>query len=669
MQMEPQNAPNCEPLAFFNCKSCVNHESILVIEKDGACHMIASSQNPDIQKPVKKKTRQWAAWTRQEEERFFTALRQFGKNFEKITCLVQTKNKDQVRHYYYRLVKRMNKLLGPGVCLDAKNSKDTNAAMLRWWSVLEKFSWKTSKLHLKPRRFKIFVETLENQLLKDQRKGRRRKQSDQESFPPSVPSLASNHSRVLGHDNHSGKVVVVDTRNIIKPGVKRSSIRLNANLRVNRSNCKGDSIPVKKMTQRKKPSIASTASYKKWEKAAMAGVSLVADAAEHLEKETVDKENAGKEICDCAGKDGTLVQVDGPSMFSFSNVRSTAKLKLQLFPVDEATRRALEMDNHNPHLELTLGIRKKISSVLEHLNRKWGNCSIVASGELVLFPYNNDQIEKTMNDHHQRWSQDSVHCAGDIHGLIGSPPVFRLRYGWISKNKPASTEEDNKDNWGLRNETSLSVGEWADSLTNISVGDLLSEVVFEDVISNYVDRPQSRNCQNLEEQLSFNCDSFDAAIAAHVQKFHQKQTNLEHSIWDAEETCDAFSFRKNSFSPQNYGEIGGVNQSGSDMLSEDLVNLEKLLDDKSVDEHINSNGKSANDRGFANEDLVDDCPLDSPIMESSSKDLNGLTDIYWPDSFGPLELDFCSSRYHHNEDVILSNSLGSMNRLLLQNST
>lgn len=38
----------------------------------------------------------------------------------------------QVRHYYYRLVRRMNKLLGPELCLDAKNSKDTNAAMLRW---------------------------------------------------------------------------------------------------------------------------------------------------------------------------------------------------------------------------------------------------------------------------------------------------------------------------------------------------------------------------------------------------------------------------------------------------------------------------------------------------------------------------------------------------------
>nr|ABR18267.1 unknown [Picea sitchensis] len=117
--------------------------------------------------PGKKPTRQWAAWTRQEEENFFIALRQVGKNFEKITSRVQSKNKNQVRHYYYRLIKRMNKLLGPGFVVDAKNTKDANAAMLRWWSLLEKHSCSASKLHLKPRRFKTFVTALGHQLLKD----------------------------------------------------------------------------------------------------------------------------------------------------------------------------------------------------------------------------------------------------------------------------------------------------------------------------------------------------------------------------------------------------------------------------------------------------------------------------------------------------------------------
>ena len=33
----------------------------------------------ELSNTVKKQTRQWAAWTRQEEENFFTALRQVGK--------------------------------------------------------------------------------------------------------------------------------------------------------------------------------------------------------------------------------------------------------------------------------------------------------------------------------------------------------------------------------------------------------------------------------------------------------------------------------------------------------------------------------------------------------------------------------------------------------------
>ncbi|XP_047335012.1 TSL-kinase interacting protein 1-like [Impatiens glandulifera] len=673
MQMEPQGCPNCEPQPCFN-SILINQESIP--EKDVVCNVITESQSHDIPKPVKKKTRQWAAWTRQEEERYFTALRQVGKNFEKITSRVQTKNKDQVRHYYYRLVRRMNKLLGPGVCLDAKNSKDTNAAMLRWWSLLEKFSWKVSKLHLKPRKFKIFVETLEHQLLKDQRKGRKRKQPEQESPPPAILPLASNQTGVLGQDNAAGKVILDNTQNITKQGVKGSSTRRNANTKNNGSNRKVEFPPVKKTSQRKKPSTASTSSYKKWEKAAMAGVSLVADAAEHLERETVDKENTcvnaslGQHACDTSRKDSTPPQVNSPRIFDFNNVQSPAKLKLQLFPVDEATRKALEMDNHNPHLELTLGIRKKISSVLEHLNRKWGNCSL-ASGELVLFPYN---ILIENSNAHQRWTQDSVLCAGDIHGLIGSPQFFRLRYGWFCKNKlpqvpliPSCTngvfgsssinncndhlessnqmrnksllietsnqeiarEKVNKDDRRLRTGASLSVGEWADSLTNISVGDLLTGVP-EDINSNYVDQPQSRYFQSLEPQLPFNSDSFDAAIAAHVQRYNQKQTSLgpAPSIWDAEETCDAFSFRKNSVQPEELHSI-------SNMLVEDLANK----------------GESANGGN-----IIDDCPFDSPIVENSPKDLNGLTDIYWTDSLGPLGMDFCSA-----EDVLLSSSL---NRLL-----
>ena len=87
----------------------------------------------------------------------------------------------------------------------------------------------------------------------------------------------------------------------------------------------------------------------------------------------------------------------------------------------------------------------------------------------------------------------------------------------------------------------MSAGEWADSLTNISLGDLLSEV-------NCVDPPMPGNSQCLQ-QCSFSCDSFDAAIAAHIHR-HQNKTSfpppmasLASSIWDAEDTCDGFLFQ------------------------------------------------------------------------------------------------------------------------------
>ncbi|KAL1187282.1 hypothetical protein V6Z11_A01G237800 [Gossypium hirsutum] len=657
----------------------------------------STSNNSVLEQPAKKPTRQWAAWTRQEEESFFTALRQVGKNFEKITCRVQSKNKDQVRHYYYRLVRRMNKLLGPGLCLDAKNSKDTNAAMLRWWSLLEKYSCKASKLHLKPRRFKIFIEALEHQLLKDRKKN-----------------------------------------------------------------------------VRKRPShVASSAAYKKWEKAAIAGVSLVADAAEHLERTTSDKEveheqdtpDPEHKILEPVDNNQLPLPAFSQNPFAESNVHATVKLKLQLFPIDDNTRRALEMDKHNPYLELTLSIRKKISSVLEHLNRKWGNSS-VASGVLMLFPYG---VQRENLRAYQRWTQAAIVSAADVYAMIGRPQVFRLRYGWVSdaevesltrqapvsssylsnvhnmnaesrkscvmeeaqvstssnndmskklddpcKNQPILQKENNalepprtgfptlteknlstglKDNFGdspiparnassdrsetcnlaimrwladaddqrLRNSTAaLSAGEWADSLTNISVGELLAEVPH-DLDGNCVDCAVTENSQCLQ-QIPFSCDSFDAAIAAHIS-MHQNKMDIPSipshasSIWDAEDTCDAFLFRKNPIPCTNVPRFSGItSQAACKQIARQ--NLAEL----------STHSKESPDpvepmENSACEDLTDECPSDPHIMDTTENDFNGLTDIYWPESLGPLDLDIPTCKYH-TEELIFSDSLGGLSRLI-----
>ncbi|KAA8518724.1 hypothetical protein F0562_016502 [Nyssa sinensis] len=788
-----------EPQVSLDCEAYLHPENILI--GDGYFGETPSLQNHVApEQPgmllVKKQTRQWAAWTRQEEESFFTALRQVGKNFEKITCRVQSKNKDQVRHYYYRLVRRMNKLLGPELCLDAKNSKDTNAAMLRWWSLLEKYSCKASKLHLKPRRFKIFIEDLEHQLLKDRKKNIRKRPSQGDIFSPSASTTVSNQGRASGHDARAVKVVLVDSQNIQKLGPgKGSSLRRNVNIGISRSNWKGDSSTVKTVRQRRKSGTVSRAAYKRWEKAAIAGVSLVADAAEHLERTATDKEvehvqgTLGQKVFEPVGNDQPPLPTFSKNLFIESSTQTSMKLKLQLFPIDEDTRKALELVNHNPHLELTLSTRKKISSVLEHLNRKWANASI-ASRELMLFPY---CVESKNLVGCQRWTQDSILSAADVYALIGSPSVFRLRYGWFSNAElgsatsfqatlasssilgehnmdvsskeelivdsllvsspptnhqsgnlvglckdqlvsvtektasvPSSAEAPNErveniapdpnnnllessdrapttlwhrrdtgtgsimgqvekavlvpvlyhhackpinldtikteDDLRSRNGSALSAGDWADSLTNISVGDLLLEVSH-DMDANCIDPSLPGSSQSLA-QIPFSCDSFDAAIADHIHR-HQNKTCFQpamvshaSSIWDAEETCDAFSFQKNSVfnediqsaspiaSPKSCKEISRMSLAGSGPTAEEFPDVERPVDDDP-----------------AHEDPMEECQSDPRILDNSSKDLNGLSDIYWPDSLGPLDLDIPSCRYQ-SEDLILSDSLSGLNRLI-----
>uniref|UniRef100_A0A2C9V8E6 Uncharacterized protein n=1 Tax=Manihot esculenta TaxID=3983 RepID=A0A2C9V8E6_MANES len=744
--------------------SCIENTSIQHGDT-GITSLIQDRVEP--QQPAKRPTRQWAAWTREEEESFFTALRQVGKNFEKITRRVQSKNKDQVRHYYYRLVRRMNKLLGPGLCLDAKNSKDTNAAMLRWWSLLEKYSCKASKLHLKPRRFKIFIEALENQLLKDRKKNVRKRPPQLENGPPTVPNTVTSQNRASGHETRTVKLVLVDSQNLQRLGAGKGSLKRNVNIGVIRSN-RGDSTAMKPARQRRKQGIFKSAAYKKWEKAAIAGVSLVADAAEHLERTATDKGIEHEHsMAECKSPDPMEKGVPPLPAFSQnhyvgSNAQTNMKLKLQLFPIDDGTRRALEMDKHNPYLELTLSTRKKISSVLEHLNQKWGN-SRIASGELMLFPYSAHR-ENFVG--HQRWTQDAIVSAADVHTSIGSPPVFRLRYGWFSTIELASatlqetsvsssipgrdtvdvenekrkivdsvsssglsaddkSEEnmthcedqltignklhasapqftsvpddlsgfiatepsnnivmssdsaareswhekeavdganmkqlDNVDDLRLSSGTALSAGEWADSLTNISVGDLLSEVPH-DVDPNCFEPPIAQSGQCIQ-QIPFSCDSFDAAIAAHMSRHQNKMefssavASHTSSIWDAEETCDAFSFQKDHAFYQEIPTSIDVITPDTDKQMNSMVSGDFIEGSPNGEGHVDYPAETG---------PMNECSPDPHGVDNSAKDFTGLTDIYWPESLGPLDLDIPSSKYH-NEEFILSDSLSGLNRLI-----
>ncbi|XP_022774087.1 TSL-kinase interacting protein 1-like [Durio zibethinus] len=122
-----------------------------------------------------------------------------------------------------------------------------------------------------------------------------------------------------------------------------------------------------------------------------------------------------------------ITKLPGLDLNTGERLHPSAKIKLQLFPINENTRLGLEKDGFHPYLELTLSVRKKISSVLKHLDSKWGSSSI-AVGEPMLSPYN---IAENLASY--RWTRnDTCISARDVYATIGSPAVFRLRYGWTS---------------------------------------------------------------------------------------------------------------------------------------------------------------------------------------------------------------------------------------------
>ncbi|KAJ3694142.1 hypothetical protein LUZ60_009622 [Juncus effusus] len=326
----------------------------------------------------------------------------------------------------------------------------------------------------------------------------------------------------------------------------------------------------------------------------------------------------------------------------------SGKIKLQLFPIDGPIKSTLEQNNHNPYLELTLTIQKKISSVVKHLTEKWRDSLDFSTGEILLFPYNARPDNLTSVN---RWSlRDKYITAADVYFMLNSPSVFRLRYGWFLKqesatndrppphhvessqsrqnltevNKPAqlralnrendssnftsslnNTAQTHQDNNNALNPKPTPAVSWLDGLSNMSFGALLEGI-------NPISQMKNVN--------SITTDSFDADIGALIARQQQQQqpTNQHEatqmatqkvanennsnnpSIWDAEVACDAFSVQT---------------QVPADLLSANRV--------------------ETNNKEKENESMM-------PPKEESN--LLGKLDFSWAESIGPFENAIPNSR-------------------------
>jgi len=79
--------------------------------------------------------RGWQSWSTTEKEVFFNSLAEFReRDFDTISTNIGSKNYDQVRHFYYRIIKKVNKILKPSK-LDHKNQDEVVNAMLCFWNL------------------------------------------------------------------------------------------------------------------------------------------------------------------------------------------------------------------------------------------------------------------------------------------------------------------------------------------------------------------------------------------------------------------------------------------------------------------------------------------------------------------------------------------------------
>lgn len=92
---------------------------------------MSKSSNKKLHAGNKRKKRPWESWAPQEKNHFFEALNEFGKDFDKIqmylkkrrsdSFAVAERNKDQVRHFYYRTHHKISKYIpDPQDSSDAK---------------------------------------------------------------------------------------------------------------------------------------------------------------------------------------------------------------------------------------------------------------------------------------------------------------------------------------------------------------------------------------------------------------------------------------------------------------------------------------------------------------------------------------------------------------------
>jgi len=115
----------------MNEDSTVKNEKLGPEDPEVVSSSLANLAEQTTDSPPK---RGWQSWSLEEKEIFFRCLKEFGRDFDNITTRIKTKSYEQVRHFYYRVIKKVNKILKPSK-IDNKDPREVLTALLCFWDV------------------------------------------------------------------------------------------------------------------------------------------------------------------------------------------------------------------------------------------------------------------------------------------------------------------------------------------------------------------------------------------------------------------------------------------------------------------------------------------------------------------------------------------------------
>eukprot|EP01137_Pigoraptor_chileana_P015356 Opistho-2@71171 len=418
--------------------------------KSKKCKDKTAASQSGAEDATKKRPR--VLWTKSDLQILLSGLYKFGKDFDKIRTKIQSKNKDQCRYFYYRMLRKIDKTLTTVECAPKLDSPLIELTAIISYLELTARGKYTSEAKRKSQRFGYCLAELISSGVTTVRKDGRNASVKlkpialrgfaEDVVPLAVPNgpsaAALNAGR--GDGDFAGILLAASeehgsgARGGLASGATSQSQSSTALSQVQQSGmgCVQDAVGVLGVTDGSGKAVNSNApqrSPKRRQRKQTASAPPKSNGNNGLDFGLV----LGQ------GENGLLtpqqlqvIQLLLQKQGLCVQPIAANKLSLHLEPKNPLISCVLENAVHNPRIVLTFKSTKSLSSIIEYLLKKWvrvdtatGKEVQVASG-IRLYPPG-----PAGNDHFG-WGVDNAvgHSAFDIFQRLGCPKKFQLDYAF-----------------------------------------------------------------------------------------------------------------------------------------------------------------------------------------------------------------------------------------------